>query len=123
MYCLISKPVLKYSNDKVIIQLFYYLNIPKKKVFRLFYIFYINFIKKKWLALIEKKKTGESYLNLKSNKVGGVSASPSLKRGAPLGLGLAFGNPQRQALRGEPKVSNTKIYIRWKLRKAISRLK
>src|SRR6266581_4418314 len=30
MYCLISKPVFKYTNDKVIIQLFYYLNISKK---------------------------------------------------------------------------------------------
>jgi hypothetical protein len=50
MYCLISKPVLKYSNDKITIQLFYYLNIPKKKVFRLFSISYINSIKKKWLT-------------------------------------------------------------------------
>ena len=57
MYCLISKPVFKYSNDKITIQLFYYLNIPKKKVFRLFSIYYINSIKKKWLALIDKKKT------------------------------------------------------------------
>lgn len=40
MYCLISKPVFKYTNDKVTIQLFYYLNIPKKKAFRLFYILY-----------------------------------------------------------------------------------
>src|SRR5438445_454605 len=46
MYCLISKPVFKYTNDKVIIQLFYYLNIPRKKIFRLFSIFYINSIKK-----------------------------------------------------------------------------
>jgi len=81
MYCLISKPVIKYSNDKVIIQLFYYLNIPKKKVFRLFSIFYINSIKKKWYALMKKKKL--NYYD-----------------------------------RG-----NTKIHIRWKLRKAISRFK
>ena len=50
MYCLISKPVLKYTNDKVTIQLFYYLNIPKKKIFRLFSISYIKSIKKKWFA-------------------------------------------------------------------------
>ena len=84
MYCLISKPVLKYTNDKVTIQLFYYLNIPKKKVFRLFSISYINSIKKKWLALL-----GSSY-----------SSSALLGR------------------RG-----NTKIYIRWRLRKTISRFK
>lgn len=47
MYCLISKPVLKFNNDKITIQLFYYLNIPKKKFFRLFSIYYLNSIKKK----------------------------------------------------------------------------
>jgi len=31
IYCLISKPVISISPDKVNIQLFYYLNIPKKK--------------------------------------------------------------------------------------------
>jgi plasmid maintenance system killer protein len=77
MYCLISKPVLKYSNDKVTIQLFYYLNIPKKKVFRLFAISYINSIKKKWFALIEKKKTNfmrsnPSFIPLSSSLNGGV---------------------------------------------------
>jgi hypothetical protein len=68
MYCLISKPVLKYTNDKVTIQLFYYLNIPKKKVFRLFSISYINSIKNKWLALMEKKKT--NYINPSSPQLG-----------------------------------------------------
>jgi hypothetical protein len=105
MHCLISKPVLKYSNDKVTIQLFYYLNIPKKKVFRLFSIFYINSIKKKWLALIEKKKTGEYY------------HQPSDKKA------VAYGNRNKIGGVMDSKVGNTKIYIRWKLRKAISRLK
>jgi hypothetical protein len=122
MYCLISKPVLKYSNDKVIIQLFYYLNIPKKKVFRLFSISYISSMKKKWLALIEKK-TGPLFSyppfpakagggNLINLKVGGVTTPTNSLPS------LAFGKGRRL-----PKVGNTKIYIRWKLRKAISRLK
>lgn len=34
MYCLISKPVFLFTPDKVTIQLFYYLNIPKFKVFK-----------------------------------------------------------------------------------------
>src|SRR6266498_4111026 len=67
MYCLISKPVFKYTNDKVIIQLFYYLNIPRKKIFRLFSIFYINSIKKKWLTSlvcsVNRQKNNDS-LNL-----------------------------------------------------------
>lgn len=84
MYCLISKPVLKYTNDKVTIQLFYYLNIPKKKIFRLFSISYIKSIKKKWLA---------------------QSATAHSTFGTKIGRG------------------NTKLNIRWKIRKAISRLK
>jgi hypothetical protein len=121
MYCLISKPVLKYSNDKITIQLFYYLNIPKKKVFRLFSIFYINSIKKKWLAIIEKKKLASplgvaqahSNQNLRINKIGGLKME-----------GSSFLHPTpalNKAKQG--RVGNTKIYIRWKLRKAISRFK
>ena len=119
MYCLISKPVLKYSNDKITIQLFYYLNIPKKKVFRLFSIFYINSIKKKWLAIIEKKKIASgvaqahSNQNLRINKIGGLKME-----------GSSFLHPSpalNKAKQG--RVGNTKIYIRWKLRKAISRFK
>src|SRR6266542_3539199 len=91
MYCLISKPVFKYTNDKVIIQLFYYLNIPRKKIFRLFSIFYINSIKKKWLTSlvcsVNRQKNNDSS-NLVTRRF----------------------------------VSN-KIYIRLRVRKAISRLK
>jgi hypothetical protein len=39
MYCLISKPVFIFTPDKVVIQLQYYLNIPKFKVFKLYSIF------------------------------------------------------------------------------------
>jgi len=92
MYCLISKPVLKHSNDKLTIQLFYYLNIPKKKVFRLFSIFYLNSI---------KKKEGTIY-----------SSSPRKPRGVnPLTYGSSA--PYNFSLR-------SKIHNRWKLRKAIS---
>jgi hypothetical protein len=93
MYCLISKPVLKYTNDKVTIQLFYYLNIPKKKVFRLFSILYIDSIKKKWFASLKKS----------NNKLVASLRSKSY--------------PMDTSQYQHPK-----IYIRWKLRKAISRL-
>jgi hypothetical protein len=119
MYCLISKPVLKYSNDKITIQLFYYLNIPKKKVFRLFSIFYINSIKKKWLAIIEKKKIASgvaqahSNQNLRINKIGALKME-----------GSSFLHPSPSLNKAKQgRVGNTKIYIRWKLRKAISRFK
>lgn len=95
MYCLISKPVLKYTNDKVTIQLFYYLNIPKKKVFRLFSILYIDSIKKKWFASLKKS----------NNKL--VASVRSQGRCYPMDTS---------------QYQHPKIYIRWKLRKAISRL-
>jgi Mitochondrial ribosomal protein (VAR1) len=55
MYCLISKPVFLFTPDKVTIQLFYYLNIPKFKVF-------------KWYSILNNKLIRHSSdLNL-SNK-------------------------------------------------------
>jgi Mitochondrial ribosomal protein (VAR1) len=55
MYCLISKPVFLFTPDKVTIQLFYYLNIPKFKVF-------------KWYSILNNKlNIPSSDLNL-SNK-------------------------------------------------------
>jgi hypothetical protein len=45
--CLISKPIYLHTSDKVIIKLFYFLSIPKKKVFKFFSIKYINSFKNK----------------------------------------------------------------------------
>ena len=39
MYCLISKPIFIFTPDKVVIQLQYFLNIPKYKVFKWYSIF------------------------------------------------------------------------------------
>jgi len=69
IYCIISKPVLIHTGDKVIIQLFYYLNIPKKKTFRLFSILYIRNFKSKLinytLGLISRtNKRGGKYLGI-----------------------------------------------------------
>ncbi len=61
IYCIISKPVFIHTGDKVIIQLFYYLNIPKKKIFRLFSLLYLrNFKAKllKYISLTSNKKLG-----------------------------------------------------------------
>jgi hypothetical protein len=129
MYCLISKPVLNYTNDKVTIQLFYYLNIPKKKVFRLFSISYINSIKKKWLnpprtSLLPKGWKDGIYPLEKEKEAsqvftGGWAFLATLLKPKP---GAALDNkPHQSRLSGGR--GNTKIYIRWKLRKAISRLK
>lgn len=71
IYCLISKPVFIHSADKLTIQLFYFLNIPQRKLFKYFSITYINSFKNKWL----KKKSqafsirkNKSHIKLKLNR-------------------------------------------------------
>nr|YP_010146932.1 ribosomal protein S3 [Cyclocybe aegerita]QQP21441.1 ribosomal protein S3 [Cyclocybe aegerita] len=91
MYGLISKPVYKFTSEKVIIQLFYYLNIPKKKVLKLFAIYYIKSFKKLWFLKRSQHNTFRKDIFNKN----------SLNK---------FGKPKR-------------FFVRWKLKKAISRLK
>ena len=62
IYCLISKPVISITPDKVNIQLFYYLNIPKKKIIKLFAIHYLNSFKNKWLNISKNKNKKNKYL-------------------------------------------------------------
>ena len=64
MYCLISKPVFLFTPDKVTIQLFYYLNIPKFKVFKWYSILNNNLIRQKWYSLRFKKKLKLDNLNI-----------------------------------------------------------
>lgn len=54
MYCLISKPVFIFTPDKVVIQLQYFLNIPKFKVFKWYSIFKYKQIWHKWGTRINK---------------------------------------------------------------------
>jgi len=61
IYCLIGKPVIQFSPDKITINLFYFLNIPKKKVFKLFAIHYLNSFKDKFIRRVINK----NYLNEK----------------------------------------------------------
>jgi hypothetical protein len=50
MYCLISKPVFLFTPDKVTIQLFYFLNIPKFKVFKWYSILNNKLIRQKYYS-------------------------------------------------------------------------
>jgi hypothetical protein len=136
MYCLISKPILNYTNDKITIQLFYYLNIPKKKVFRLFSISYINSIKKKWLTqprapLLPKGWNDGLYPTLPANAgskrceadkeanlkfTGGWAFLATLLKPKPEGTNKPLHqSPRRSDSCYLPKAGgrgNTKIYIR-----------
>jgi Mitochondrial ribosomal protein (VAR1) len=94
--CLISKPVYLHTPDKVIIELFYFLNIPKKKVFRLFSILYYNSFRKKWLS----KKSQIFSLNIRKNSLRNKRINTSL-----------------------PQTKKKIPFIKRKVRKAISRLR
>jgi hypothetical protein len=59
IYCIISKPVFVITPDKIVIKLFYFLNIPTYKVYSLFAIFYYNKIKNIFKTL--KNKTRKTY--------------------------------------------------------------
>jgi len=61
MYCLISKPTFLVSPDKVTIQLFYFLNIPKFKVFKWYSILNNKLIRQKWYSL-KNLLIGEEFL-------------------------------------------------------------
>ena len=96
--CLISKPVYLHTPDKVIVQLFYYLNIPKKKVFRLFSILYFNSFRKKYL--LKKSQIASLRTNSLKTRNKGVAVSSS-----------SYSN------------NKTIPFIKTKVRKAISRLR
>jgi hypothetical protein len=64
MYCLISKPVFLFTPDKVVIQLLYFLNIPKFKIFKRYSIFRKKENRKKRAA---RKKQIQSLEKVKFN--------------------------------------------------------
>nr|BBG67081.1 ribosomal protein S3 [Stropharia rugosoannulata] len=101
IYCLISKPVFLESSNKIIIQLFYYLSIPKKKVFKFFSIMYLNSFKNKWL-----KKKSQAFSIRKYNH--------NLKSKVSYGYAGGYSNNFNRA---------GKLFIKWRVRKAISRLR
>ena len=66
MYCLISKPTFLFNPDKVTIQLFYYLNIPKFKVF-------------KWYSILNKNNVLSYFSPFSNAKAKGALARDSNK--------------------------------------------
>jgi len=99
MYCLISKPVFTYTPEKITIELFYYLTIPKKKVFKYFSINNYSNFKKKWLD----KKNNSQQNTFRSNNYNTLNINRINNINNRLG-------------------HKSHIFIRWKLKKSISRL-
>ena len=98
IYCLISKPVFLNSADKVIIQLFYFLNIPQKLAYQFFSLKYIKSFEKKWL-----KKKSQAFSIKKNNSI--------------------FHNSNTQRFSQSPRYANGKLFIKWRILKTISRLR
>ena len=69
MYCLISKPVFLITPDKVVIQLLYFLNIPKFKVFKRYSIFRNKLIRQKRKARIKQNKQNKQNKQIKQIKL------------------------------------------------------
>ena len=127
MYCLISKPVFLFTPDKVTIQLFYFLNIPKFKVFKWYSILNNKLIIKKWYSLRFNKKL-DNLSNIPSdtevplsrtNKLNTI-ISPSLlpliypgqKQGK--GLGKTQGYYNKEMMKS--------VKLTWRIKKTLFRL-
>jgi len=108
--CLISKPVYLHTPDKVIIQLIYFLNIPKKKVFRLFSILFYNSFRKKWLS----KKSQIFSLTLRKNALRNkrIAKIPFIKRKVRKAISRLRGksNLQRSLLFNLRKFNLAEVY-------------
>jgi hypothetical protein len=109
--CLISKPVYLHTPDKVNIELFYFLNIPKKKVFRLFSILYYNSFRKKWLS----KKSQIFSLTLRENSLRNkrIAKIPFIKRKVRKAISRLRGksNLQRSLLFKLRKFNLAEVFI------------
>lgn len=68
MYCLISKPKFLISPDKIKIQLFYYINIPKYKVFKWFSIYFNKKIRQIFYNFNSFNNKKNTYINWKLRK-------------------------------------------------------
>jgi len=110
--CLISKPVYLHTPDKVIIELFYFLNIPKKKVFRLFSILYYNSFRKKWLSKKSQILSLSNRKNYLRNK--GIVKIPFIKRKVRKAISRLRGksNLQRSFLFNLRKFNLAEVFIK-----------
>ena len=115
MYCLISKPVFLFTPDKVVIQLKYFLIIPKYKVFKWYSIFKFKLIRRKMEALIKKKKIKQRK-RLEKNKFNlhsGAELAQELNHNENLSSNHSFNSDS-------PKKTYHKV--NWKVARTLNRL-
>jgi hypothetical protein len=110
MYCLISKPVFLVTPDKVTIQLFYFLNIPKFKVFKWYSILNNKLIRQKWYSFKKNIKL-ENYNN---------SSTPNLVD-SNLVFSLLKRSKINTVLSSNKEMMNS-VKLSWRIKKTLFRL-
>jgi hypothetical protein len=135
MYCLISKPVYLITPEKVTIQLFYFLNIPKKKIFKLYNLFYNRKFKKSWIKI--RNRVLLKLRNSSSYYTAGVASLADGNDNSILNstlVNVAKAKERKKLLKisklikiynsnGALTKSKLRIKIRWKKRRTILRLR
>jgi len=126
IYCLIGKPVIQFSPEKITINLFYFLNIPKRKVFRLFAIHNLANYKEEYKRLILKKRSEKEINKLKKENRNSSVFLPisSLNLNSTLTI-------ERESQRLRKTLKNMEVLqknirlplIKFRYQRAISRLK
>ena len=109
MYCLISKPTFLITPDKVTIQLFYFLNIPKSKVFKWYSILNNNLIRQKWYSLRFNKNNLIDNLN-KVNDLKSSNNNYDFKSG----LKTVYSYSNKEMM--------NKVKLSWRIKKTLFRL-
>ena len=127
MYCLISKPTFLVSPDKVTIQLFYFLNIPKFKVFKWYSILNNKLIRQKWYSLQNYKLD-----NLNNSSLANATKAPSIdlstssnnyaNKGTFIGEDFIKKNQLNTVLSYSNKEMINKVKLSWRIKKTLFRL-
>jgi len=111
MYCLISKPVFLFTPEKVTIQLFYFLNIPKFKVFKWYSILNNKLILKKWYSLRFNKKL-DNLSNIPSDTELSLSRTNKLNTIISPSKGKSYYNKEMMK----------SVKLNWRIKKTLFRL-
>jgi hypothetical protein len=130
MYCLISKPVFLFTPDKVTIQLFYFLNIPKFKVFKWYSILNNKLIRQKWYATslrFNKNIDALAALQLGQgaghrDKLSNLNIPSDTEHLLPAAQTLSTSNKLKTVLSLSNKEMMNRVKLRWRIKKTLFRL-
>jgi hypothetical protein len=129
MYCLISKPVFLFTPDKVTIQLFYFLNIPKFKVFKWYSIFNNNLIRQKphYFAQSSTARDPDHYIEKGDSSAGPLSnlndfSTSTYNNAISNSADTLTRNQFKTVLSYTNKEMMNKVKLSWRIKKTLFRL-